>query len=118
LDLPPNLCDSCYRSDFGGQLSPGNADRRKSPFRAGVRSGSELRARLLLASAPLPRKTQSRGSSAKKRTIFQIAGIRESNAQHEKLRAGEKSLHVFFIITNWGATFLRFAQDKAVPLRE
>src|SRR5215471_7452277 len=62
LDLPPNpalLAIATVSADnLISCLQPLWAGR--SPFRSGVRSGSEQRARLLLASAPLPRKIQSR----------------------------------------------------------
>src|SRR5713226_10776297 len=49
------------------------AGRKKSPFCAGIRSCSELPARLLMASAPLPRQTKFRGTTPKKRMKSQEA---------------------------------------------
>jgi hypothetical protein len=69
LDLSPNRCGFSYRCDFGGQqhfvavnlIGPSTSEptgRIESPFRSGVRSCSELRTRLLMASAPLSRTIQ------------------------------------------------------------
>jgi hypothetical protein len=80
LDLPPNRSDFSYRCDFGGQkhlafdpAGPSNSNltgRKERPFRSGVRSESVLLAWLLMASAPLPRKIQSRGNRQEKRMKF------------------------------------------------
>src|SRR6266481_8635991 len=68
LNLSPNRSGFSYRCDFGGQQQTG-------PFCAGVRSCSNKLARLLMASAPLPRKIKFTGTSHKKRTIFQMESI-------------------------------------------
>jgi hypothetical protein len=68
LDPSPNRSGFSYRCDFGGQQQNG-------PFCAGVRSCSKKLARLLMASAPLPRKIKFTGTSRKKRTIFQMDSI-------------------------------------------
>src|SRR5260370_28428485 len=47
LDLFPNRCEFSYRCGFGGL--------QKSPFCTGILSSSDLRSRLLMSSAPLPR---------------------------------------------------------------
>src|SRR6266404_5032356 len=56
LDPSPNRSGFSYRCDFGGQQQTG-------PFCAGVRSCSKKLARLLMASAPLPRKIKFTGTS-------------------------------------------------------
>jgi hypothetical protein len=54
----PNRTDSACRNDFGGETA-------QLPFHPAVRSCSELPARLLMASAPLPGTTLSLWAAAK-----------------------------------------------------
>jgi len=77
LDLPPNPALLSQRAGFGGQLLQTakvafDFVGRRSPFRSGVESGSEQLARLLLASAPLPRKPSLREHCRKSERNFTL----------------------------------------------
>jgi hypothetical protein len=84
LDLAPNRRGFSYRCDFGGQQFVDSAlPAKKSPFCTGVRSCSELLARLLMASAPLPRKIECKENARKKRTGFLMGYIEKSATARE-----------------------------------